>query len=397
MNLGLERPMGAESVVQLKLFAQEAKKRGVIIDDGAVDLFIRNFTDGKITQTRFQEVVKEVAGKNLSKFDMYEYLKEEISKQLLIQMGHSGILYSSQALIAPSKNWTNFQKFNERAKIEAYPVFVDEYLEKVTSKPTEAELRKIYDAGKDRYPVPSIPEPGFRQRYRADVEYVMASFDAILKDEQAKITDEALQAEYDKRISEGRFKVPVEEFKPTDTKPDAGTPDAEKPASDKPSDSKPAEDKPAEEKPAEGKPAEEKPADVKTEDAKPSETKSEEPKPADASSSEAKPAEPSAEKSSEAAPPADTSRMPMRLKKLENAGIQLVAFVQEEKAGEAAESKEEPAKTEPAKEEPANPSQSRKSPKRTRFRRAEEDGARGGQGCSRRYGKENLRSCRKDA
>lgn len=353
VDIGIAPPAGVEGVIQLKVFAQEAHKRGIVVDDKTVDLFIRNFTDGKISQPRFQEIVNEIAGKNLSKFDMYDFLKDEIAKRLLLKMGQAGIVYSTQALIAPSKNWTNFQKFNERIKIEAFPVSVDEYLEKVSGKPSESELRKIYEAGKDRYPVPSIPEPGFRRRYKADVEYVMANFDTILKEEQDKITDEALQAEYDKRISEGRFKVPVEEFKPTDSKPEDGKPAESKPADDKSDEAKPAEtkseekgdkpagtaDKPAEPAPKPASDATEKPAESGD---KPAEVK--EP----AATEEAKPA---AEEAKEA-PKSDSSSLPInRLRKNDSSEVRLVSFLQEEKPAAETTPAPAPAVTEDAAKE----------------------------------------------
>jgi hypothetical protein len=237
-GIGLEPPAGRGGLVQLKTLAEAAREHGVVVNDETVDLFIRNFTDGKISSKKFEEIVQEVAGKQLSKFDMYSYLKDEISKQLLVQMGVSGITSASQPLVSPSKNWLNFQKLQQRAKVEIYPIFVDQFVEKVTAKPSESELKALYEKAKDLYSIPSQPEPGFRRRYKADFEYLFADFNVLIKEEQAKITPEQLEAEYKKRVEAGSYKVPVAELKPTEnapvaeTKPvDGTTPEpAEKPA-----------------------------------------------------------------------------------------------------------------------------------------------------------------------
>lgn len=218
-GIGLEPPTGRAGLVQLKTLAEAARENGVMVNDETIDMFIRNFTDGKISAKKFEEIVQEVAGKQLSKFDMYSYLKDEISKQLLVQMGISGITSSSQPLIAPSKNWLNFQKLSQRAKVEIYPIFVDQFVEKVTAKPSEAELKALYEKAKDLYSIPSQPEPGFRRRYKADFEYLFADFNALIKEEQAKITPEQLEAEYKKRVEAGSYKVPVAELKPTESAP----------------------------------------------------------------------------------------------------------------------------------------------------------------------------------
>lgn len=215
MSIGIQPPTGVESVVQLKVLSDTAAKHGVVVQDEAVDLFLRNFLDGKVSRKRFEEVVRETAGPSYTKHDMYGYLKQEISKQLVVEMSRRSMAFEMQPLLTPSKNWMNFQKFQQRAKIEAYPIFVQDFVDKVTGQPTEQEIAEIYEKGKDRYSSPYDPEAGFRRRYQADVEYVLADFNAFLKIEESRLTDDVLKAEYDKRVAAGQYRVPVEEFKAT--------------------------------------------------------------------------------------------------------------------------------------------------------------------------------------
>ncbi len=309
LDIGIEQP-NDQSALQIRLFGEAARKHGVVVDDKTIDQFIQKFCDRKVSGKRFDEIVREQGGGGLlSKFDMYQFLRDEISKQLLVQMGYAGISSSMQPIVSPSKNWMNYQKFQQRTKIEAYPVFVDNFLAKVTNKPSEQELRAIYDKGKDLLQQPNSPEPGFRQYYRTNIEFLVADQEAFRKEEEAKLSEDFLKETYEKRVAEqGAYKVPVEEAKPTepasttekptevkaegapstemkpvDAKGDAkptSEPNTDTPVSDSKAD-KPAADKPAADKPAEDKPADDKkPATDKSNAKKKSKTKNKNAEPA---------------------------------------------------------------------------------------------------------------------
>ena len=261
LELGIERPENIQSVLQVRLFADAARKRGVIVDDKTVDQFIQKFCDRKVSGKRFDEIVREVGGETISKFDMYEFLRDEISKQLLVQMGYSGLAFSQLPIVSPSKNWMNYQKFRQRAKIEAYPVFVDQYLDKVKGKPSEQELRTLYDKGKDLLQQPNNAEPGFRRYHQANIEFLIADLNLFVKEEEAKLSEDFLKETYEKRVAEqGAYKVPVEEFKPTEPAATTETPASEKPATEGPETTPAAEMKPVEKAADEAKSTDDKPA-----------------------------------------------------------------------------------------------------------------------------------------
>jgi hypothetical protein len=217
-------PQVYESVAELFLLTETAKKLGIVVDDPAVDTFIKKFVDGRVSGPRFEEITKEVAGPELSRFEIYSFLKAEISRQILVQLGGAGITVpaSAQPLVTPTKSWENFQRFQQRAKIEAFPIFVDDLASKVTAKPSEQELRNIYERGKNFFRPADSAEPGFYQGYKTNIEYLLIKNDNFQKDAEAAITDEVLKAEYDKRVQDqGAYRVPVEEFKPTEQTPTA--------------------------------------------------------------------------------------------------------------------------------------------------------------------------------
>lgn len=227
-SLGLQEPDSAQSVAQTMLLAEEARRHGVYIDDQTVDLYIRELTNGRITESRFNELMRETVGPDLNRFQLYRFIKDEICKQLLLQMQAASLAYNGAPLVTPSTNWENFRKFEQRAKIEAYPISTSSYLDKVQGTPTERELLAIYEEGKDRFPnKEENPLFGFARRYSADFEYVRGYMDKFLDAEKKTITEEQIKAEYDRRVAAGQFQVEDKTGSLEPTTPATAAPPAE--------------------------------------------------------------------------------------------------------------------------------------------------------------------------
>jgi hypothetical protein len=228
ITLGLQEPQSAASVVQTKLLADEARRHGVYIDDQTVDLYIQELTNGRISQSRYLELMRETVGRDLNRFQLYRFIKDEICKQLLLQMQASSLAHNGAPLVTPSNNWENFRKFEQRAKVEAFPVAVSSYVDKVQGEPTDRELLAIYEEGKDRFSNRDVsPEFGFARRYAADFEYVRGYMDNFLKAEKKTITEDQIKAEYDRRVAAGQFQVEDKPGALVPTTPDKATQPAE--------------------------------------------------------------------------------------------------------------------------------------------------------------------------
>ena len=133
-------------VVRTKLLAERARELGIEFDDSAVDSYIRAFADGRISNKRFQTLMKEQ--NRLSQFELYRFLKDEFAKEVILRMAMSGIAESGMPMITPSQSWQLFLRFQQRARVEAFPVLVDDYVSKVTATPGEADLKALYEEGK---------------------------------------------------------------------------------------------------------------------------------------------------------------------------------------------------------------------------------------------------------
>lgn len=222
-------------LIDRKFFAVKAQEMGIYLGDDAIDAYLRALTDGRISNQRMKELMLE-QGK-LSKHDLYEFLREELMVSLINMTSVAGLSDSREAFITPSRYWQLFLQFNQRAKIEAFPIMVEDYLAQVTKEPTDAELKETYDKGSLYYPSKLSPIAGFRKRYQANIEFVAGNMETFLAPEKAKVTEEQIKEAYDKQVAEGRFKVPAAPAAPnsplsTDpagtpvANPDAGTPPA---------------------------------------------------------------------------------------------------------------------------------------------------------------------------
>jgi hypothetical protein len=267
-STGLIRPNSAEEVVASRLFAEKARQHGVNISDETIDIYIRELTNGRITQARFVELMRETAGPDLNRFQLYQFIKDNIAQQMLLQMEMSGNGVNGMALSTPSKNWEGFRRFEQRATIEAYPYFVETFVTQVTGEPSDRELREIYEAGKDKAPTKTSAEFGFANRYSADFEFVSSSLDKLIEEEAPKITEEQIKNYYEQRLLMGEFKVedkpatlePTTPDATTETSTPAATPPSE-PATDAAAPAAPVTETPAaSETPAVEAPAVEAPA-----------------------------------------------------------------------------------------------------------------------------------------
>jgi hypothetical protein len=233
IDLGLT-PNNQIAVLRSQILAAKAKEMGIDFDDSAVDSYLRAFTDGRISTQRFAEMMREQD--KLSRFDLYQFLKTEFSANVIEKAAMAGLADGSMPVLTPGKNWQMFLRFRQRARIEAFPVLVDDFLPQVTETPSDAELQTLFDAGKERPADRFRPEPGFLRRYAADLEFVSGSLEKFVSAEQAKLTEEQILKAYEERVKEGRFQVPV----PATTEPPAAAPGATPPTQPEPATPEPA-------------------------------------------------------------------------------------------------------------------------------------------------------------
>ena len=210
------------SILERKILAAEANRMGIHFDDQSVNTFLQKFVDGKLSGEQIQKALREVSGGRMSLVDFNRLMKEELAKNAVLRLANGGQRYEERAnaqglptavLSPPSKNWQYFTRFKRRASVETYPVFVKDFEESIDGKPTDKELRELFDKGKEltRINQPILTEPAFMTPELADFEFIACDIEKIIDEEKTKITEELLRSEYERRAKEKVFDVPMTE------------------------------------------------------------------------------------------------------------------------------------------------------------------------------------------
>ena len=338
LALGIQFSSRPEDIVRTKVLASHARSQGVAFTDDAVDEFIQQYVDDKLSSDEVAKILSDASNGQLSYFEVREMLKDELSSLVVQQMAVAGLLTENQSrqepLVSPGKLFSDFMKLNQTAKVEAFPVLVDEYIDQVAGEPTESEIEAIYQVGSKRAPNPNSPDPGFIRLYKTNVEYVEASLQAWIDREKESLTEEEIRKEYDRRVELGQLKVPVEKTEAEDAAPEA---------SDETSTEDPAESA-AESATDAGEPA----AEISTNDEADAVSESTE-KPAGEESQEAKSEDAKAEDDTTTEPGSDDQSSAIDTS---SSTMHLVSMVQEESGTTEAQSDPE-STSEPASDTPA--------------------------------------------
>jgi len=267
---------GPSQIIQRKLIVAEANRMGIHFDDASVKKFLELFVDGKLDGKEIKKALYDATEGRLNLFDFNRLMREELAKNEVLRLAGTGLRFedrrdartlSRPALTTPGKNWQDYLKFNRTAKIQAFPVFVNDFEAQVTNKPTEAEYQEIYKAGKEVIRSKSMvsTQPAFMRPQTSNFEYLSINVDKIITQQMALVPEDMLKAEYERRVKEKQFRVPIAQeavATPTDATPPATTEPAvpaTTPVSDGPSPS-PTTTDPAAAIPSEKTPAETPPA-----------------------------------------------------------------------------------------------------------------------------------------
>lgn len=350
-----EEPAVLEAIVLLG----KAERMGMSVTDEDINEFIAGWTNNKLSRNDFYDILNgtgiasEGGPLGVNETELFRILGREL---LIAQV--TEILIPPVNRDTPLELWEELEPTLTNVQLEVVKVPVEDFRDKV-AEPTEAELQEIYAKYKSVPGDLSEGIPGLLEPQKVNVEYLVASLDALsmnvtVTEEEAKKYYEENKEQYrlDKQAAPSLpgfddVSIPAPPTPPASTKPEEKSePKEEKPAT---KESPEAKEQPKAEEKAEPKPPE------KKEQADSKET----PAPAPANESkEAKPAE-----SKDAKPANDGSAMiPGARAAMQVAALVTANLLQEAKPGEK-DAKAEAEKAQPKAETPEPAKKDEPAPK----------------------------------
>ena len=185
-------PATEQSVAERWLFAREAERLGVVVDDASINLFLKELTENRVSASDMAKILRQPKSA-ISESQLFAMLREELLalrfRELFLQLHSTGAALS----IPPGQRWDYYKRLNQRAAIEAAALPVADYVNQVKS-PDEATLKTFFEKYKEAAARPESPDPGFREPRRLNVQYLKAEHAKFL----ATVTDADVKQHYEK-------------------------------------------------------------------------------------------------------------------------------------------------------------------------------------------------------
>ena len=197
-GLGIPDTDAEADVVQTAILARQAERMGMVVSDDAIINSLIRYSQGKLDRGDFARILRDVSQGRMSQSQFFDAMRRELLAQQFVGIQQEGMMPPTPAGI-----WDYFLRLNRRLSFEAVPFEVSDYLARV-EEPTATQIQALYEEGKNRYPFPDRPEPGFKQLKQVAVQYVKADLSAYLSEAKAAISEEQVQQYYEANKEEFR-------------------------------------------------------------------------------------------------------------------------------------------------------------------------------------------------
>ena len=162
---GMIGPSTEESVVEKWVFARQAESMGIVISDKAVNDFLRDITNNRVTAEKMDGVLRQQQRSSMSENQLFAILREE-----LLALRLRGAVQRADAqrvellfVYDPARTALGLLQAaapeRHRSKRRPCPWSRSS---RSAPDPTEAELKKFFDEHKETVARPESPDPVFR-------------------------------------------------------------------------------------------------------------------------------------------------------------------------------------------------------------------------------------------
>ena len=232
----LQTARDERELVMRMLLAERAKALGMIVSDEAIYDYLDLISD-RIYKTRdaydalLLRIVRSQGNRvRLGTGEILNQLRTDLLAERYRIIALGGVLSPSLGEL-----WQLHLKLRRQVVCDIFPFPRDDFVDQ-TGTPSDDALRRLFAEGKDRYPDPNAPEPGFKIRRKAKFGYFVAEFDTFLDEEvkrlRDEVTDEEIKKYYETNKREFReLELPPASDKSSSSKepPPSSTPDKKTP------------------------------------------------------------------------------------------------------------------------------------------------------------------------
>lgn len=200
------------AMVSFSILTQEARRMGVSVSDEAVNNFLKNATQGKLTQKDYFEALKEA---EYSESELFDAIRHELEAQLvgrlmtppatedrMLSLFSNGQL-GRVAQVSPEMAWENFRRLNVRQELTAVAIPVSDFVKQVP-EPSDTEILKYFDERKNRYG-DDRGNPGFLEQPKVKLGYLAASDLDLYEKGLTDATDQEVVDYYNSHLEEYRI------------------------------------------------------------------------------------------------------------------------------------------------------------------------------------------------
>ena len=190
-----------EDIVRNVLLAQRAEKMGMRVSDEAIMAYLEQLSAELLSRARDWRDFSTALGGRMSEAQLFEILRTELLAQNYIIMLHPSLFLARGEAVTPYAAWQYHERLRRRVKAEVAPLEVASFKSQVKTEPTSAQIQALYEEGKDRYPDPERPEPGFRVPRKIAFQFVRGDVSAFEQPEldaaRKAVTDEEIKQHYE--------------------------------------------------------------------------------------------------------------------------------------------------------------------------------------------------------
>jgi hypothetical protein len=180
-------PGDRREIVNTMLLDKEAQSRDVIISDEAIKLVLKQLTENTVSEPEMARLIRDLPDANEQL--LFDSLRSELLASTVLHNFRTSVM-----AFPPAEMWDYYKRLHQQAEIEALPVSVSDFVDRV-AEPTDEELKAFFDEHKDQFAIPGSPEPGFKLPRRQRFQYFKAELDLFRQ--LAKVTDEEVKKYYE--------------------------------------------------------------------------------------------------------------------------------------------------------------------------------------------------------